>query len=106
MQRASSGERRRNAGEDNPAIKLLKAGDGAYPLVDTFRVLYPDAEYVGTFNGGYKGRVDGAKIDYVLVGPGIETLEASIDQKPRDGRYPSDHYPVIATVRISKPSDE
>ena len=95
-----------NAGEDNPAIAILKAKDGPCPLADTFRVLYADAKQAGTGNGGYKGRVDGAKIDYVMVSPGIETLEASIDQEPRDGRYPSDHYPVIATVRIIKPSKD
>lgn len=89
-----------NAGEDNPAIVLLKAEDSSYPLFDTFRVRHPDAKDVGTGNGGYTGRTDGAKIDYILVSPSIETLDAKIDQAPRIGRYPSDHYPVTAKVRI------
>jgi endonuclease/exonuclease/phosphatase family metal-dependent hydrolase len=99
-----------NAGEDNPAIAVLKGvakeqGGVAEPMVDTFRVIHPDAREVGTGNGGYQGRTSGAKIDYILVGAGIETLEASIDQQPRDGRYPSDHYPVIATLRIASEQD-
>jgi endonuclease/exonuclease/phosphatase family metal-dependent hydrolase len=85
-----------NAGEDNPVIKQLKA-DG---LIDTYRAIHPDANDVGTGNGGYTGRRDGAKIDYVFVTRDIETLGASIDQEPRDGRYPSDHYPVTATLRL------
>jgi endonuclease/exonuclease/phosphatase family metal-dependent hydrolase len=100
-----------NAGEDNPAVRYLKGlstdasttGPATPPrvrLVDTFRVLHPDAQDVGTGNSGYTGRIDGAKIDYVMVGPGIETLSASIDQAPRNGRYPSDHYPVLAKVRL------
>ncbi|MEO0475465.1 MAG: endonuclease/exonuclease/phosphatase family protein [Planctomycetota bacterium] len=94
-----------NAGEDNPAITTLKAKDTEYPLRDTFRVLYPDATNVGTGNGGYTGRTNGAKIDYVFISPGFETLSASIDQESRDGRYPSDHYPVTATLRIGKPGE-
>lgn len=89
-----------NAGEDNPAIALLKAEDSLYPLLDTFRVRHPDAKDVGTGNGGYTGRTSGAKIDYILVSPDIKTLDAAIDQTPRNGRYPSDHYPVIAKVLI------
>ena len=89
-----------NAGEDNPAIKLLKHN---HALRDTFRVLHPDQQHVGTGNGGYTGKRDGAKIDYIFVTPGIETLTAHIDQQPRDGRYLSDHYPVTATLRLPQP---
>ncbi len=89
-----------NAAESNPAIAALKAPDSDYPLRDTFRVAHPDAREVGTGNGGYTGKRDGAKIDYVLVSEEFETLDASIDQAPRGGRYPSDHYPVLARVRL------
>ncbi|HJP02679.1 MAG TPA: endonuclease/exonuclease/phosphatase family protein [Planctomycetota bacterium] len=91
-----------NAGEGNPVIDYLKGGDAqvAPPvaLVDTFRVMHPDQEQVGTGNGGYSGRRNGAKIDYIFVTPGVQTLGAGIDQEPRGGRYPSDHYPVTARV--------
>lgn len=94
-----------NAGEDNPAIGYLKGDTQDQPkppvtMTDTFRVLYPDATVVGTGNGGFTGKRDGAKIDYILITPDIQTLDASIDQEPRDGRYPSDHYPVTARIRI------
>ena len=89
-----------NAAESNPAIAALKAPNSDYPLRDTFRVVHPDAREVGTGNGGYTGKRDGAKIDYVLVSEEFETVDASIDQAPRGGRYPSDHYPVLARVRL------
>jgi len=90
-----------NAGEENPAIAELKARDSSFPLRDSFRVLHPDAAEVGTGNGGYRGRRDGAKIDYVFVSPGFEVLAATIDNATRKGRYPSDHYPVVARMRAT-----
>ena len=85
-----------NAGEDNEAISRL-VSDSA--LVDTFRVLHPDVDEVGTF-GGWTGKTSGAKIDYIFVEPGIETLAAEIIHDNEQGRYPSDHYPVSARVRL------
>ncbi|GAB4113205.1 MAG: endonuclease/exonuclease/phosphatase family protein [Acidobacteriota bacterium] len=91
-----------NAGEDNPAVLHLLGGERGVPrLVDTFRVLYPQAREVGTFHG-FKGGTTGAKIDYVLAEPGFQVLEAAIRRDHRDGRYPSDHYPVTATLALPR----
>jgi endonuclease/exonuclease/phosphatase family metal-dependent hydrolase len=84
-----------NVGESNPALRALTAG-GAF--VDTFRVLYPDVQTVGTFTGFRYGRVDGEKIDYIFAPPGTEVLSAAIVRTSRDGRYPSDHFPVVARL--------
>lgn len=90
-----------NAGEDNPAIRYLTTPDGdtPFPLVDTFRVLHPDAVNVGTF-GGFKGRRRGPKIDYVFTGSNTEVLRAEILRVNENGRYPSDHYPVYARLEF------
>jgi endonuclease/exonuclease/phosphatase family metal-dependent hydrolase len=85
-----------NAGEDNPAIRQLT--DRRF--VDTFRVLHPDEREVGTFTGFTFGRTGGPKIDYVLVLPGTDVLSAAIIRFSRDGRHPSDHFPVVARVRF------
>jgi endonuclease/exonuclease/phosphatase family metal-dependent hydrolase len=91
-----------NAGESNPALLALTSGPEERPgrLVDTFRVLYPGASGVGTFTGFKPGATDGEKIDYVLVEPVTGVLSASIVRTSRDGRYPSDHFPVTATLRL------
>jgi endonuclease/exonuclease/phosphatase family metal-dependent hydrolase len=89
-----------NAGEDNPAVRTMLAGKA---FVDTFRVLHPDEEQVCTFNGFKAERIDGPKIDYVFVQPGTEVLSAAIDRTARDGKYPSDHFPVVARVRLTPP---
>jgi endonuclease/exonuclease/phosphatase family metal-dependent hydrolase len=67
---------------------------------DSFRVLHPDAREVGTFNGFKYGQAGGEKIDFVFVEPGAEVLAAEIVRSSRDGRYPSDHFPVTARVRL------
>jgi endonuclease/exonuclease/phosphatase family metal-dependent hydrolase len=95
-----------NAGEDNAATRVLlgpldPAAGGLRPFVDTFRALHPGEKHVGTFTGFEFGRIDGPKIDFVLVPPGTEVLDAAIVRTSADGRYPSDHFPVTATVRLS-----
>ncbi len=86
-----------NAGEDNAAIQTMLSGKA---LVDTFRVLHPDEKRVVTFSGFTMEPIEGPKIDYVLVQPGTEVLSAEIVRTSRDGRYPSDHFPVTARVRL------
>lgn len=90
-----------NAGERNAAITALVSPESAPRFVDTFRALHPDAAEVGTFTGFKFGNTAGEKIDYVLVQPGIEVLSAGIVRTSLDNRYPSDHFPVAATIRLS-----
>jgi endonuclease/exonuclease/phosphatase family metal-dependent hydrolase len=89
-----------NAGETNPAVTRLTAaqGDVAALFLDSFRVRHPDEQIAGTFNGFKFGTTTGDKIDYVLVPPGTEVLDAAIIRTSRDDRYPSDHFPVIARI--------
>lgn len=88
-----------NVGENNPAMShLLRDADGP-GWVDTFRVIHPEEKVVGTFNA-FRDRIDGEKIDFVLVQPGITVLDASIDRTRVDGRSPSDHEPVTAVIEI------
>ena len=90
-----------NVGEKNPALAaLVMKGDPATPFLDTYRVLYPDETVVGTFNGFKTGNTNGDKIDYVLVQPGAEVIAAEIIRTSRTDRYPSDHFPVAARIRL------
>jgi endonuclease/exonuclease/phosphatase family metal-dependent hydrolase len=91
-----------NVGEKNPALLPLTGSvDGrAAPFLDTFRVRHPEEAAVGTFTGFKLGATAGDKIDYVLVPPGTEVVSAAIVRTSRGGRYPSDHFPVVARVRF------
>jgi len=90
-----------NAGERNPVILYLKDGARQSPvkLVDTFRVLHRDEAAVGT-GGGFEGRRDGPKIDYVFTEPDADVRDAGIIRDNRNGRYPSDHFPVYAEIAL------
>lgn len=97
-----------NAGEDNPAILYLKglptgselSLDLPVRLVDSFRVCHPEATDVGTFHA-FAGRTGGSKIDYIFIPAGsVDVLDASVIQRHEAGHYPSDHFPVVATVRF------
>jgi endonuclease/exonuclease/phosphatase family metal-dependent hydrolase len=94
-----------NAGETNPAVMYLKARaelggvPNPVPMVDTFRVLHPDATMVGTFHG-FKGSTTGEKIDYILTTQDVEVLDAQIIRTQYNGRYPSDHFPVTARLYL------
>lgn len=86
-----------NAGEKNAAVAaLLEGGE----LRDTFRVAQPTASPVGTFTGFKYGQVSGEKIDYVFASSEWEVVGADIVRTSRDEKYPSDHFPVTATLRL------
>jgi len=104
-----------NTGENNPVITYLKgktalglpnsaASKSPVPMVDTFRTLHPDVKDVRTAHG-FRGGRKGYKIDYVLAPRTVEVLEAQILYDNIDGRYPSDHYPVTARLRMSIAKD-
>lgn len=84
-----------NVGENNPALATLLG-----PFVDTYRLVRPQEKTVGTFTGFKFGNIEGEKIDYILAQPGTEVMHADILRTARDGRYPSDHFPVVARVRL------
>jgi endonuclease/exonuclease/phosphatase family metal-dependent hydrolase len=56
--------------------------------------------YVGTFPNYGTPNPDGTRIDWILATPGIEVRSAAINTWTRDGRYPSDHTPVQALLKI------
>ncbi|NLP49836.1 endonuclease/exonuclease/phosphatase family protein [Bacillus sp. RO1] len=50
----------------------------------------------------YEGGIKGSPIDYIFGANGVEFLTASIIRDSFDGGYPSDHYPVLAKVKLNK----
>lgn len=83
-----------NCGENNIAIqKILNFG-----LVDTFRKLNSVSKEEGTFNG-FKGDRSGERIDFIFASNDLEPISSKIDLTQKDGQFPSDHFPVITTLK-------
>ena len=57
-------------------------------------------------NGGHVWEDCGARIDYIYVSPGVRVLDYETVNDPRPGAklYPSDHFPIVATVELPDPS--
>jgi endonuclease/exonuclease/phosphatase family metal-dependent hydrolase len=79
-------------------------GDGEQPaearrLYDSYREVHPErSEDESTFSA-FRGDTRGKRIDWILHDASFKPVEADIDRTHRDGRYPSDHYPVTAVLR-------
>jgi endonuclease/exonuclease/phosphatase family metal-dependent hydrolase len=84
---------------DNPAIAGL---EGRYPaspgLRDVYAIAGPKEAHDGTFHG-FSGVPDGERIDYILATPEIEPVDCRIVRSGAAGRFPSDHFPVVARLR-------
>lgn len=96
-----------NMATANPGMKYLMnvGGQTPYPrLVSVWEVVHPDGPPRKTAHG-FKGAKEGRAIDHILVEKGTTVLEADIDQGKIDGRYPSDHYPVTARIKLPKAAD-
>lgn len=114
-QRSAALVRDRIGGFD-PTLPVLLTGDFNTPAgtSESYRILTAEAGLSdtwltaerrltpawGTFPN-YRDPVEGAnRIDWVLAGDGVTVLRAAINTYRHDGRYPSDHAPVQALVRL------
>lgn len=85
----------------NPGMKyLLKVDiDTPYPtLISAWHSKHPQL-YTRTGHG-FKGITEGSAIDHILVEEKTLIIDANIDQRSVDGKYPSDHYPVTARLKL------
>lgn len=91
-----------NAGEaSEPYAALFGSRDERRsPLVDSYRMAHPAASpNEGTFSGFKPEPTGGQRIDWIGVSRDWKVISAAIDRTSRDGRSPSDHFPVTAVLR-------
>lgn len=91
-----------NAGEgSDPYAALFGSQDETRsPLVDSYRVAHPvRSPDEGTFSGFKSESAGGQRIDWIGVSREWKVISAAIDRTSRDGRTPSDHFPVTAVIR-------
>jgi endonuclease/exonuclease/phosphatase family metal-dependent hydrolase len=91
-----------NSGEGSPPYRALFGDvDGQKSLVvDSYRVVHPErAKDEGTATGFDVKKTAGSRIDWVGCSRDFKVLEARINRVERDGRPPSDHFPVEVVVQ-------
>jgi hypothetical protein len=83
------------------AMTLGRTSTPSIKLTDTFRVANPTpSRHEGTMHS-FGGGTDGPRIDWIFTSGAIQTVAANVD-RDRDGwRFPSDHFPVEAVLRLS-----
>jgi len=101
-----------NATRDNSIIKYLtnkktyfslpKDKIDSLILIDTFNAVHPDAKNLATFNADFKGVRIGRRIDYIFTQKNFQILDAGIEYTNIDNRYPSDHFPIYAILKLAK----
>ena len=85
------------------ALTISGENDDPSAFEDTFGVsaakpIGPDS----TWNG-FRAIVPKRRIDFIFVTPAIGVLSHRTLDDQRDGRFPSDHLPVVATLNLPSP---
>ena len=91
-----------NATPDSRPIRTMLAdGEFSVPLSDASVVSELERYGPGSTHTSFDiASVGSDPIDYVFVGAGVEVSRFGVLSDSFDGRLPSDHYPVLATVRL------
>lgn len=69
-------------------------------LKDSFRQVHTEVSKQECSAHGFKGVIDGRRIDFVMIPPGSEVKSAEIIRDKYKDMYPSDHYPVMINLCI------
>lgn len=89
-----------NMGTNNPAmdpLRRIERDSDFEPMVDVWSHLHPGGSSVITYHAFGKSR--GGCVDHIFVEKTTEIIETAIDGRSNNGRFPSDHFPVIAVVK-------
>lgn len=93
-----------NINEDNPAYAVLvrPTTPGAVRWTDAYRTVHPTRQPDEASFNGFKPTTKGSRIDFIFHTADFKATEAEIVRWTKDGRYPSDHYPVTAVLVPAK----
>jgi endonuclease/exonuclease/phosphatase family metal-dependent hydrolase len=92
-----------NGSEDSrELIALVGANDvQGRKLFDSYRELHSKRTADEASFNDWAGTRTGSRIDFILHTDDFKPIAADIVRSSYDGRWPSDHYPVTATLRLN-----
>jgi endonuclease/exonuclease/phosphatase family metal-dependent hydrolase len=92
-----------NSFEDTKAFRnLVGNGEGSRKLLDSYRELHPERIKNEASFDDWKGTTKGSRIDFILHTDELKPVAADIVRTSYDGLWPSDHYPVTATLQLNE----
>ena len=80
-------------------LEQIKGQDKFAAMVNVWQAINPGKPKSGTYHK-FSGSFTCDKIDHISISKNAQVLDAEIDHHKENGRYPSDHFPVTATIRI------
>jgi endonuclease/exonuclease/phosphatase family metal-dependent hydrolase len=83
-----------NCPPGSPPYRVLTAQRGDLAELSD---VHAAAGNVGTYHA-FTGQPGVGRIDWILVNRRFQAVTVDIDRTRRDGRYPSDHFPVVAEI--------
>jgi endonuclease/exonuclease/phosphatase family metal-dependent hydrolase len=86
-----------NMDTNNPAMMGIR-------MNGVWQHLHPDQPRITTFQA-FGADTSGQCLDHILIDDFTEIIEVAIDATNFAGRYPSDHFPVIALLRMYNAQD-
>jgi endonuclease/exonuclease/phosphatase family metal-dependent hydrolase len=89
-----------NSGERSPEYRELVGEESGRKLLDSYRTIHSERKPDESTFGGWEGHTEGRRIDFILHTDEFTPTAAAIVRTNYDGRWPSDHYPVTATLRL------
>jgi endonuclease/exonuclease/phosphatase family metal-dependent hydrolase len=88
-----------NVDENNESYLLLK---NSVMLRDAYDIAAVKLAHTGTFNGFNVNSKSTGRIDHIFLSAGFEVQRYGILTNTYNGRYPSDHFPVVAKIKYKK----
>jgi endonuclease/exonuclease/phosphatase family metal-dependent hydrolase len=85
-----------NSGPESEPIKIITGKFQDSKVADKSMSMVPD----GTFNGFGAVKPATERIDFIFTGYGARAINYHVIRELKEGRYASDHFPVVAEVSL------
>ncbi|MCI9414216.1 MAG: endonuclease/exonuclease/phosphatase family protein [Clostridiales bacterium] len=96
-----------NAGPNSKAIRILSENLHDYGDIHlTNLYTLPCAKAITSTFHGFRGRGRRRPIDYIFISDEFQVRDAYVDTTRTDGRFPSDHYPLVAVLSLKETPPE
>ncbi|WP_343253083.1 endonuclease/exonuclease/phosphatase family protein [Ligaoa zhengdingensis] len=96
-----------NAKPNSKPIRILRENRHSYDNVHLNDVYAHCKDQIKNTHHGFHSQgllsrlIDRAPIDYIFVSDEFTILDAYVDRTNENGRFPSDHFPIVATLALN-----